>query len=182
MPDQDGQQVSESTHKDEHIERDLGSARLEDGLEKDCSCDLRRLGELFFRHWEGKKIRVSHRSGMACAASHFLSDCVGLTGSKVCNVAENIKDGDEEYGNDAVLPDDGNGSLNLVDDVEGVCIARVGEDNVDKSSREVIPVVCRAGKGVAVVQARVRDMVDVLSEDDETGDADAIWEKEFVSY
>lgn len=54
-----------------------------------------------------------------------------LTSSKVRNVAEHVQHGDDDHRDGPVPLDHRNGPLDLVDHVEGVGIARVGEDDVD---------------------------------------------------
>lgn len=70
--------------------------------------------------------------------------------------------------------DDRDGTLDLIDHVEGVGVARVGEDDVDEGAGEVVAVVGGAREGVAVVDVGVGDVLDVTAEDDEASDADAV--------
>ena len=70
--------------------------------------------------------------------------------------------------------DDGNGSLDLVDDVERVGVPRVREDDAHERAGEVVPVGGGPLEGVAVVEVWVGDVRDVAAKDDEACDADAI--------
>lgn len=56
-----------------------------------------------------------------------------------------------------------NRALDLIDDVEGVGVARVRKDDVDEGCGEVVAVVGCALEGVAVVDVWVGDVRDVAA-------------------
>ena len=65
------------------------------------------------------------------------------------------------------------GILYLVDDIEGVLVAGVRENDVDQRVGQVAPVVGRALEGIAIVNSRVRDTRDATAQHDEASDGDA---------
>ena len=98
--------------------------------------------------------------------------CSKLTSSEIRNIAQQVEHRNYEDRDGAVPLDDGHGPLDLVDDVEGVGVARVREDDVDERAGEVVAVRGGAFERVAVVDSRVGDVVDVAAEDDEACYAD----------
>lgn len=96
----------------------------------------------------------------------------GLTGREVRNVAQEVEHKDNAERDGGVLPQGGNGVLNLIDEVEGVGVARVREDDADQRVGQVVAVLSGAVKGIAEVSVGVGNAVDIAAEDDETGDTD----------
>ena len=65
-------------------------------------------------------------------------------------------------------------NLDLVHNVETVLVALIREGDLDQCIDQAVCVVCRSGKGIAEVGARVGDG-SVASEDHKTSDANATW-------
>ncbi|TLS23167.1 uncharacterized protein PpBr36_06213 [Pyricularia pennisetigena] len=141
--DEDGQQVAKGAEQDQDVEGRLGGAAAEHGGEEDGGGDLPGGGELGLGY-----------------------------GGKVGDVAEHVQHRHDEDRGGGVPLELGDRVPDLVDHVEGVGIARVGEDDVDQRHRQAVAVGRGALEGVAEVAVRVRDAADVAAQDHEARDAD----------
>lgn len=141
LAQQHGHKVAKGAESNQHVEAADSMAVTEDGLEEQTGCDLAG----------GDKRNLGH-------------------GRKIGNVGKDVQDGDDNQSNKSVPTELLDGAVDLVDNVKGIGVARVREDNLVQGVGQTV---CGGGafKRLDKVDVRISD-ARVTTENNQARDGD----------